>query len=66
MTMRRLLLTASALALAGAVQVPALAQSAAPAAAAPAQPAAQQRPNVLLWMLDDVGFAQLSSYGGLG
>ncbi len=65
MTMRRLLLTASALALAGAVQVPALAQSAAPAAAAPAQPTAQQRPNVLLWMLDDVGFAQLSSYGGL-
>jgi arylsulfatase A-like enzyme len=25
----------------------------------------QQRPNVLVWMLDDVGFAQFSSYGGL-
>ena len=25
----------------------------------------QQRPNVLVWMLDDVGFAQLSSFGGL-
>lgn len=25
----------------------------------------QQRPNVLLWMLDDVGFAQLSCFGGL-
>ena len=23
------------------------------------------RPNVLIWMLDDVGFAQLSSFGGL-
>lgn len=23
------------------------------------------KPNVLLWMMDDVGFAQLSSYGGL-
>ncbi|MCB2061547.1 MAG: arylsulfatase [Novosphingobium sp.] len=25
----------------------------------------QQRPNVLIWMLDDVGFAQLSCFGGL-
>jgi len=24
-----------------------------------------RRPNVLLWLLDDVGFAQLSSFGGL-
>jgi arylsulfatase len=33
----------------------------------PAAPAQQResRPNVLIWMLDDVGFAQLSSYGGL-
>lgn len=43
--------------------VPAIAQS---SPAAPAtQPAQTQRPNVLVWMLDDVGFAQLSSYGGL-
>ncbi len=26
---------------------------------------AQDRPNVLVWILDDVGFAQFSSYGGL-
>ncbi|MDG2004810.1 MAG: arylsulfatase [Novosphingobium sp.] len=25
----------------------------------------QQRPNVLVWMLDDVGFAQLGCFGGL-
>ncbi len=25
----------------------------------------QPQPNVLVWMLDDVGFAQLSSYGGM-
>ena len=25
----------------------------------------EQRPNVLIWILDDVGFAQLSSFGGL-
>ena len=44
---------------------PAMAQvTAAPAPAAPA-PQQQQRPNVLVWMMDDVGFAQLSSYGGL-
>lgn len=35
---------------------------AAPPAAAPAQ---QQKPNVLVWMMDDVGFAQVSSFGGL-
>jgi len=34
---------------------------AAPAAA----PRADTRPNVLLWLLDDVGFAQLASYGGI-
>lgn len=28
-------------------------------------PSSAPRPNVLIWMLDDVGFAQLSSYGGL-
>lgn len=31
--------------------------------AKPAEP--RQRPNVLVWMLDDVGFAQLSCFGGL-
>lgn len=35
------------------------ASEAAPAVGSPA------RPNVLVWMLDDVGFAQLSSFGGL-
>lgn len=48
---------------------PALAGDAAPAPqpSAPATPVQQQqqRPNVLLWMLDDVGFAQLSCFGGL-
>jgi len=28
-------------------------------------PSGQQPPNVLVWMMDDVGFAQISSYGGL-
>jgi len=42
------------------------AQSApAPLPAPDPAPAAAQRPNVLVWMLDDVGFAQLSSFGGL-
>jgi arylsulfatase len=27
--------------------------------------ATERAPNVLVWMLDDVGFAQISSYGGL-
>lgn len=35
-----------------------LAQATAPAAPSP-------RPNVIVWMLDDVGFAQFSSFGGL-
>ena len=37
-------------------------------AAAPIEtgmPETAPRPNVIIWMLDDVGFAQLSSYGGL-
>lgn len=38
------------------------AEGAAPAAATHA---AAARPNILVWMLDDVGFAQLGSYGGL-
>jgi arylsulfatase len=40
-----------------------IAETPAPAVAAPK--AEQARPNVLVWMLDDVGFAQLSCYGGL-
>lgn len=39
---------------------------AAPAGPPPAAEAVQaQRPNVLIWMMDDVGFAQLSCFGGL-
>ena len=37
---------------------------ASPAAPAPA-PKREQRPNVLIWLMDDVGFAQVSSFGGL-
>jgi len=37
--------------------------------AAPAEkvqaPVEQSRPNVLMWMMDDVGFAQIASFGGL-
>ncbi|MGE3690298.1 MAG: arylsulfatase [Novosphingobium sp.] len=46
---------------------PALGDAVEPAAkSAPAQaPQQQQRPNVLVWMLDDVGFAQLGCFGGL-
>lgn len=35
------------------------------AAPAPVLPAQATRPNVLVWMMDDVGFAQVSSFGGL-
>ncbi|MBK6799937.1 MAG: arylsulfatase [Novosphingobium sp.] len=71
MTIRRLLLAATALGLVTMPVAPALAQAAPPAAPAQAQAQAQaqvpaqQRPNMLVWMLDDVGFAQLSSFGGL-
>ncbi len=52
-TLRGLLIAASALLFtASAVAQPALQQQ-------------QQRPNVLVWMMDDVGFAQVSAYGGL-
>ena len=40
-------------------------QRAAPALASVPAPARDQRPNVLVWLMDDVGFAQVSSYGGL-
>ena len=34
--------------------------------AAPAEEDAQtQRPNVLIWMIDDLGFGQIGSYGGI-
>ena len=37
--------------------------------AAPAEkvqaPVEQSRPNVLMWMMDDVGFAQIAGFGGL-
>lgn len=36
-----------------------------PAAPAPLPDTQQRHPNVLVWMMDDVGFAQVSSYGGL-
>ncbi len=46
---------------------PAMAEAVAPAVQlAPATlPREQSRPNVLIWMLDDISFAQLSSFGGL-
>jgi len=34
-------------------------------AAYPLAPIRNPRPNILVWMLDDVGFGQLSTYGGL-
>lgn len=63
----------SLLALAGALVAsgPTMAQTGLPAADASADTQAQpaqiqdQRPNVLVWMMDDVGFAQLSCFGGL-
>lgn len=36
-----------------------------PAAAPHSVPREAPRPNVLIWMLDDIGFAQLSCFGGL-
>lgn len=51
-----------AIALATALGTTANAQQAALSAPASEQPS---RPNVLVWMLDDVGIAQLSSFGGL-
>lgn len=43
----------------------AIAQTDSPAVTAPAPAPATPRPNVLVWLLDDVGFAQWSSFGGL-
>jgi arylsulfatase len=49
---------------------PLSAQPSPPPAAGPQAPSGlvqrqEQRPNVLVWMMDDVGFAQVSSFGGL-
>lgn len=50
----------------GACLVPLSPVASEPAAPAPAGPVQEQRaPNVLVWMMDDVGFGQVSSYGGL-
>ena len=55
---------ASLAAIGAAIADPAMAE--APAASETSAPAEQQqRPNVIIWMLDDVGFAQLSCFGGL-
>jgi arylsulfatase A-like enzyme len=58
-----------ALLLAGLAASPATADTtvAAPNDGAISQEAAQMsaKPNILVWMLDDVGFAQLSAFGGL-
>ena len=45
----------------------AFAEPAAPVARAPtvSSSSSSTRPNVLVWMMDDVGFAQVSSFGGL-
>lgn len=59
-------LSALALAVALGGPLPAAAQPAPQAAAAlPATVREASQPNVLIWMMDDVGFAQLSCFGGL-
>lgn len=64
-------LAVSAIALASTAMFAGALGAAPPHAAAPAatdaapSPRADSRPNVLIWMLDDTGFAQLSSFGGL-
>jgi arylsulfatase len=67
MTMMKRAVSCLALAIGLAGPQPLLAQATAPApAVAPAPvPVEQSRPNVLVWMMDDVGFAQVSSFGGL-
>ncbi len=61
-------LTAIAVVLSSNAMVPYAFAGEATAAPAPPQPrdeVSTGAPNVLLWMLDDVGFAQLSCFGGL-
>ena len=60
----KLLVSALAMVTAMAAATPAMARDAAPqpAPAAPSPaPMHESRPNVLIWMMDDVGFAQVSS-----
>jgi Arylsulfatase A and related enzymes len=45
--------------------VPALAQKSPAPSPTSAPVPQQQRPNVLIWMMDDVGFGQISCFGGL-
>ena len=65
MNRKTLLGTAMTLAMIASPGFALYAQEAPTDAPAPAPVPAQPRPSVLIWMLDDVGFAQLSSYGGL-
>ena len=65
---KKILTSALAMAVAATGGVPAFAAEPAPPSAEAPKPAPRQadtRPNVLIWMMDDVGFAQVSSYGGL-
>ena len=50
-----------------ALAAPVAAQAPTPATAPVEAPAAarDQRPNILVWMMDDVGFGQVGSFGGL-
>lgn len=48
-----------------AAYVSAWAEQAAIVAPAPASEVMQKRPNVLVWMMDDVGFGQVDAFGGL-
>ncbi|MFZ4603682.1 MAG: sulfatase-like hydrolase/transferase, partial [Caulobacterales bacterium] len=65
MTFKSILLASALAACAPFPLSSAFAQTAESAAVAKSQSQATQRPNVLVWMLDDVGFAQIGSYGGL-
>ncbi|WP_158241551.1 arylsulfatase [Novosphingobium sp. TH158] len=53
---------ALAVCIAGSARAQQATQGSPPVAASQRQ---EQRPNVLVWMLDDIGFAQLSCFGGL-
>lgn len=57
--------TALALFFALAIRTTAVAETTEPTPSVPVTEPVLIRPNVLIWMMDDVGFAQLSSYGGL-